>query len=74
MLTSQQALADFDFDRGLVLPDRLTRHAHPHYLPVAEQLLKTYADSVGATRQRVHQRAEAVLNNYPIAHRDAWRP
>jgi len=61
MLTSQQALADFDFDRGLILPDRLTRLDHSHYLPVAEQLLKTYADSLGATRQRVHQRAEAVL-------------
>jgi len=61
MLTSQHALADFDFDRGLILPDRLTRLDHAHYLPVAEQLLKTYADSLGATRQRVHQRAEAVL-------------
>lgn len=61
MLTSQQALADYDFERGLILPDRLTRLDHAHYLPIAEQLLRTYADSVGATRQQVHQRAEAVL-------------
>ncbi len=61
MLNSQQALAEFDFEKGLILPDRLTRLDHAHYLPVADQLLKTFADSLGETRQRVHQRAEVVL-------------
>ena len=46
MLSSQQALADLDFEQGLILPDRLRRPAHAHYLAVAEQRLKTYADSL----------------------------
>ncbi len=65
MLTSEEALAEFDFENGAILPDRLTRPAHMHYLSVADQLLQTYANSLGATRQRVHQRAESILEQLP---------
>ncbi len=65
MLTSDEALAEYDFRNGAILPDRLTRPAHSHYLPVAEKLLKTYSDSLGSTRQQVHQRAEAVMERLP---------
>jgi predicted nuclease of restriction endonuclease-like RecB superfamily len=63
MLTSEEALAEFDFRNGAIIPDRLTRPAHDHYLPIAEKLIETFANSIGATRQRVHQRAEAVLDH-----------
>jgi uncharacterized protein len=65
MLTSEQALAEYDFARGAILPDQLTRTAHAHYLPVADQLLQIYASSLGETRQQVHQRAESILEQLP---------
>ncbi|MBX3420362.1 MAG: DUF790 family protein [Pirellulaceae bacterium] len=65
MLTSQEALAEFDFANGLIRPGPLIRSTHAHYLAAAEQLLKTYADSVGATRQVVHQHAEDILDQLP---------
>lgn len=65
MLTSEQALAEFDFQNGAIIPDRLTRPAHAHYLSAAERLLQTYSNSLGATRQRVHQRAESILEQLP---------
>jgi uncharacterized protein len=65
MLTSEEALAEFDFQNGAIVPDRLTRPTHAHYIPIAEQLLQTYSNSIGATRQRVHQRAESILEQLP---------
>ena len=40
MLTRDLAIATYD--RNRVLPDRLTRGAHGHYVPLAERMLQVY--------------------------------
>lgn len=62
MLRSEESLVEYDFRRGLVLPDRLTRPAHDHYLGAANLLLELYRNSIGLTRQHIHQRAEQILD------------
>lgn len=61
MLTSQQALAHFDYATGRVYPDRLSRVRHQEYLEIAERLLEIYRSGIGQTRQLLHQRVEEVF-------------
>lgn len=63
MLTSQQALAQYDFANQQIVPDRLTRVNHAHYLHISERLLEIYRNGIGLTRQQLHQRAEAVFES-----------
>ena len=53
MLTRELAIADFD--RGQVLPDRLTRKQHGQYLDYAERMLAVYRQGAGRTRQELHR-------------------
>ncbi|MFO0942012.1 MAG: DUF790 family protein [Pirellulales bacterium] len=62
MLRSEECLVEYDFRRGLVFPDRLTRPAHAHYLQAAQELLQLYRNNIGTTRQVLHQRCEDVLD------------
>ena len=75
MLRSEESLVEYDFRRGLVLPDRLTRPAHDHYLGAANLLLELYRNSIGLNRQHIHQRAEQILDQLgDIAPVVAWPP
>ncbi len=63
MLTKEQALLEFDFQRQTVTPDRLHRKTHDHYLPLAEALLQIYRDHVGADRKSVHEQVRRKLQS-----------
>ncbi len=53
MLTRDLAIATYD--RTRVLPDRLTRGAHGHYVQLAERMLQVYRTGVGRTRSELHR-------------------
>ena len=53
MLTRDLAIATYD--RNRVLPDRLTRGAHGHYVQFAERMLQVYRTGVGRTRSELHR-------------------
>lgn len=63
MLVREQAIADYDFDSGRLVPDRLTQPSHRHYLRYAERMLRIYRDGVGKTRRDLHRAVEAVFAN-----------
>ena len=63
MLTRQMAIADFD--RGRLLPDRLTVQTHRQYLPFAEQMLTIYREGVGRTRRELHRAVHNVFVGEP---------
>jgi predicted nuclease of restriction endonuclease-like RecB superfamily len=65
MLTRQEAISDFDFSRGRIIPDRLTRAAHAHYLPVVEKVLTLYREGMGLTRAQLHRQAAALFDEIP---------
>ncbi|MFM9964081.1 MAG: DUF790 family protein [Planctomycetaceae bacterium] len=53
MLTRDLAIATYD--RSRVLPDRLTRGAHGHYVQFAERMLQVYRTGAGRTRSELHR-------------------
>lgn len=53
MLTRQLAIAEYD--RGQIVPDRLTRQAHRQYLDYAERMLTVYRTGIGRMRQDLHR-------------------
>ncbi|HEV3448274.1 MAG TPA: hypothetical protein VG099_26785 [Gemmataceae bacterium] len=59
MLTKQLAIADYD--RGRVLPDRLSRKGHAQYTAYAERMLQVYQRGIGRTRRDLHLAVHAVL-------------
>jgi predicted nuclease of restriction endonuclease-like RecB superfamily len=59
MLT--KALAIADYDKGRVLPDRLERSRHAHYLAYAERMLEIYGAGIGRTRQQLHEAIRALF-------------
>ncbi len=59
MLTRQLAIADYD--AGRIIPDRLTRKLHSHYLDYAEQMLRVYRVGVGRTRRELHRAVAGIL-------------
>ena len=61
MLTRELAIAEYDFEKGRVLPDRLTRRSHARYLHYAEQLLNIYRQGTGRTRQELHRAVRDVF-------------
>lgn len=63
MLTSDHAI--ITFNRGLAVPDRLTRKRHAHYLEYAAKMLAVYRDGVGQTRRELHRAVEAILAAEP---------
>src|SRR5258708_1217196 len=61
MLTRELAIAEYDFARGLVIPDRLTSKTHGRYLEYAEKLLGIYRQGAGLTRRALHRAVADVF-------------
>ena len=73
MLTRDLAIATYD--RNRVLPDRLTRVAHGHYVQLAERMLQVYRTGAGRTRSELHRDIHnlfAVELNCPTRRIDAF--
>jgi predicted nuclease of restriction endonuclease-like RecB superfamily len=62
MLTRELALAEYDFARGSVVPDRLTMKLHGRYLPCAEKMLEIYRQGAGRTRCELHRAVARVFD------------
>jgi uncharacterized protein len=65
MLTRGEALTDYDFQTGRVLPDRLTQPAHRHYLHYAQRMLAIYRAGTGKTRRELHRAVQSVFAAEP---------
>lgn len=65
MLSREQAIAEIDFRRRQVKPDRLTRQAHAEYPEHAREMIQIYRDGVGRTRQDLHRDIEKVFRDQP---------
>src|SRR5690242_4261187 len=63
MLTSDQSI--LTYARGAVIPDRLARRAHAHYLDYAARMLTLYRAGAGRTRRDLHKAVESVLADEP---------
>ena len=61
MLTKELAIADYDFQAGRVLPDRLTRQQHAQYLDYAERMLHVYRNGIGRTRRELRRAVWQIL-------------
>jgi uncharacterized protein len=59
MLTRELAIAEYD--RGRILPDRLTRKTHGPYIDYAERMLAAYRGGVGRTRRELHRAVWDIL-------------
>lgn len=63
MLTKEQAIAEFDFSRHTVTPDRLSRLTHAHYLPLANEMVDIYNTHVGCVRKTLHDHVRCCLQD-----------
>jgi predicted nuclease of restriction endonuclease-like RecB superfamily len=54
MLTSEMGLQEYDFARGLLIPDRLMQSTHADYLVYAERMLRAYGQGLGKARRDLH--------------------
>jgi predicted nuclease of restriction endonuclease-like RecB superfamily len=61
MLTRELTLAEYDFQRSQVLPDRLTVSRHLHYVPLADKMLDVYRQGIGQSRRELHRRVRALF-------------
>src|SRR5579871_2937494 len=55
MLAREQAIAEYDFARGVIVPDRLTVKLHSRYLEYANRMLEIYRRGTGRTRRDLHR-------------------
>jgi predicted nuclease of restriction endonuclease-like RecB superfamily len=65
VLTREQAIAEFDFARSLVTPDRLTAVAHGQYLRYAERMITVYRQGASQTRRDLHRAVYSVFDEEP---------
>ena len=65
MLTREQAIAEYDFARNIVIPDRLTTANHGRYLGYAERMLACYRKGAGSTRRDLHRAVNDVFADEP---------
>jgi uncharacterized protein len=61
MIRSEHAIMRFDFQKQIVIPDRLHRQRHAHYSPAITQCVSHYRSSIGETRQDLHLQVEQIL-------------
>ncbi|MBM4003460.1 MAG: DUF790 family protein [Planctomycetes bacterium] len=54
MLTSEMGIQEYDFARGLLIPDRLMQSTHAGYLGYAERMLGVYRQGIGKVRRDLH--------------------
>lgn len=62
MLTKELAIAEYDFERSRILPDRLTRRTHAQYLRYADRMLHVYRVGEGKTRRQLHRAVHDVFS------------
>jgi predicted nuclease of restriction endonuclease-like RecB superfamily len=65
MLTKELAIAEYDFQRGRILPDRLTRRAHAQYVRYADGMLRVYRTGERKTRRELHRAVHDVFSREP---------
>lgn len=63
MLTRELAIASYE--RGRILPDRLTARRHAHYRAYAEAMVELYRQGAGRTRRELHQAVRGVFADEP---------
>ena len=63
MLTREHGIAAYE--GGRVLPDRLTRRRHAHYLGFAARMLALYREGIGRTRRELHHAIERLFDDEP---------
>lgn len=63
MLTKE--LAVFGFDGGRIKPDRLMSKDHGHYVAYAKNMLDTYRNGIGKTRQELHLAVRQIFDQEP---------
>jgi uncharacterized protein len=63
MLTRELAIAAYD--RGRVVPDRLTRGSHAQYVTLAERMLQVYRTGIGRTRADLHRDIHYLFAHEP---------
>jgi predicted nuclease of restriction endonuclease-like RecB superfamily len=63
MLTNEHAI--IEYKDGRVIPDRLTRNTHRHYVDHAERMLAIYCEGIGRQRRWLHGDIERVFADEP---------
>ncbi len=63
MLTREHAIAEYDFPRRLIIPDRLSTRHHAQYPALAEQMLDIYRKGRGRRRKDLHRDVHRVFEN-----------
>jgi uncharacterized protein len=63
MLTREHAIADYN--RGQIIPDRLIKGPHSHYLQYAGRMLEVYRKGTGKTRQELHEDIHKIFRDEP---------
>ncbi|NIM14545.1 MAG: DUF790 family protein [Candidatus Aminicenantes bacterium] len=63
MLTKELGIAKFDKNR--IIPDRLLKKSHAHYLQYAERMLEVYRQGIGKTRNELHRAARKIFQGEP---------
>lgn len=61
MLTREHAIAEYDFKRRLILPDRLNMRDHAQYSALAERMLEVYRLGIGRRRRDLHRDIHRVF-------------
>lgn len=65
MLTREHAIAEYDFQRQMILPDRLTKRLHAPYPAIAEKMLSVYQQGVGRRRRDLHRDIHSLFESEP---------
>ena len=63
MLTKELAIASYV--DGQVLPDRLSRNKHAHYIDYAKEMCQVYRSGIGTMRKTLHQEIQKILEADP---------
>jgi predicted nuclease of restriction endonuclease-like RecB superfamily len=61
MIRSEHSIVEYDFQRLIVVADRLHRSADADHVPAAKRMLRIYRDGIGDRREELHGRVEACL-------------
>lgn len=65
MLSREQTIVEYDFQRRRIIPDRLTRQAHAPYIDHARRMIDLYQQGAGEARRDLHRQVERVLAEQP---------
>lgn len=65
VLTRDLAIAQWDFQRGRVLPERLAQKQHRQYLDYADRMLRVYREGIGRARHELHRAVRAIFAEEP---------